>query len=293
MAKNISGLKRGFSYRHGTAGSGGLGVYTDGLLMAEYENYNDQLMITYGKSLTGVPQGIYEESVTQNYAVGTKRVVDDMVFRYCHAEADPGGTSSTIRANRAVVDKHIPITASAVTAASVGDTTITATVSDVAANNYLNGYIIQQPTVGWDQNSKLRIKSNTTTVFTLKDPLVQIVAATDTMLFSKNMYASVGKIPTNGTGKEYMSWVAVPLLHVTAEYYFWGQTWGPCCIQYGEGTTDRPGETASVRAFGFDYYGAAICSSTALNAPSQQIGGFVIPNTWGTWSMLMMLQLSP
>lgn len=292
MGKNISGLKRGFSYRHGTAGSGGLGVYTDGLLIAEYENYNDQLMITYGKSLTGVPQGIYEESATQNYDIGTRRIVDDMVFRYCETEADPGGTSSTIRANRAVVTKHIPVTASAVTAAVVTATTVTATVAGVSADLYKDGYIIQQ-TSPWTQNSKLRIKSNTTTVFTLKDPLVLAVGSSDTMLFSKNMYKDVGKIPTNGTGKEYMSWVAVPLLHVTASYYFWGQTWGPCCIQYGEGSTDRPGETASVRAFGFDYYGAAICSSTALNAPSQQIGGFVIPNTWGTWSMLMMLQLSP
>ncbi len=235
---------------------------------------------------------VYAESATQEYPIGTKLVLDDMVFRYCEAEADPGGTSSTIRANRAVVCKHIPVTASVVVAADVGDTTITATVASVSANLYENGYIIQQPTVSWDQNSKLRIKSNTTTAFTLKDALVEAVASTDTMLFSKNMYKDVGKIPTNGTGKEYMSWVAVPLLHITASYYFWGQTWGPCCIQYGEATTDRPGETASVRAFAFDYYGAAICSSTALNAPSQQIGGFVIPNTYGTWSMLVMLQLS-
>jgi len=236
---------------------------------------------------------VYAEDAVQKYPIGTKLVLDDMVFRYCHAEADPGGTSSTIRANRAVVFKQIPVTASVVVAADVGDRTITATVAGVAVNNYENGYIIQQPTVSWDQNSKLRIKSNTTTVFTLKDALVEAVAATDTMLFSKNMYSDVGKIPTNGTGKEYMSWVAVPLLHITPSCYFWGLTWGPCCIQYGDGSTDRPGETASVRAFGFNFYGAAICSAGALNAPSQQIGGFVIPNTWGTWSMLVMLQLSP
>lgn len=236
---------------------------------------------------------VYAEDATQKYPIGTKLVLDDMVFRYCKAEADPGGTSSTIRANRAVVCKHIPVTASAITAAAVDATTITCTVAGVSANLYENGYIIQQPTVSWDQNSKLRIMSNTTTVFTLKDALVQAIASTDTLLFSKNMYKDVGKIPTNGTGKEYMSWVAVPLLHITPSCYFWGQTWGPCCIQYGEGTTDRPGESASVRSFAFDYYGAAICSSTAVNADTQQIGGFVIPNTYGTWSMLMMLQLSP
>jgi len=290
MAKNIPGLKRGWSYREGTAGSGGLGLYVDGLMVAEYENYNDQLMITYGKSLTGVPQGIYEESATQNYDIGTKRVVDDMVFHYCQAEADSGSTYKAIQPNRAVVTKHIPVTASAVTAASVGATTITATVSDVAANNYADGYIIQQNSP-WTQNSKLRIKSNTTTVFTLKDPLVLAVGASDSLHFSKNMYKDVGMLETNATGKEYHSWAAVPLLGVTAEYYFWGQTWGPCCVQYGVGTPHRPGESPSERSFAFDYYGAAIYSSDLLAAGNA--AGWVIPNTWGTWSMLMMLRLAP
>jgi len=219
--------------------------------------------------------------------------VDDMVFRYCHAEVSPGGTSPLIRRNRGVVFKQIPVTASVVVAALVDATEITATVAGVSDGDYRDGYIIQQPTVDWDGNAKLRIRNNRLGVYTLKDALAYAVAATDNLMFSKNIYSDVGKIPTNGTGKEYMSIVAVPLIHVTPEYYFWGQTWGPCCVQFGEGTPHRPGETASERSFGFDYYGAAICQTPApFNLPVQK-GGFVLPNTWGTWSILVMLQLSP
>lgn len=238
-------------------------------------------------------QSIWEEVAVPKYPVGMRLAVEDMVFRYCHAAPSLGGTSPLIRRNRAVVFQQIPVTASGVVAAAVGATQITCTVAGVTDHLYKDGYIIQQPTVAWDGNAKLRIKDNVGGVYTLKDPLVYAIAATDTLFFSKNMYSEVGKIPTNGTGKEYMSWVAVPLIHVTPEYYFWGQTWGPCCVQFGEGTPNRPGESPSVRAFAFDYYGAAICGATAFNAPSQQVGGFVIPNTWTTWSILVMLQLSP
>lgn len=236
----------------------------------------------------GVPN-VYAESAVQEYPIGTKLILDDMVFKYCHAEADPGGVSSVIMPNMAVVNKHTPVTASDITAGKLEDTTITCTVSDVAVNNYEGGYIIQQPTVGWTQNSKLRIKSNTTTVFTLKDALVQTIASTDNLLFSKNMYSCVGKSPTNVASRQFMSWVAVPLLYITPEYYFWGQTWGPCCLQFGEGTPHLPGETEDERFFGFNVYGGVATS----NIPERMHAGFVIPNTFGTSSMLFMLQISP
>ena len=238
-------------------------------------------------------QSIWVESAVQNYPVGMRLRFDDMTFHYCHAEADPGGVSSTIRRNRGVVFKQIPVTASGVVAAPAGATQITCTVAGVTDHLYKDGHIIQQPTVNWDGNAKLRIKDNVAGVYTLKDPLVYPIAATDNLFFSKNIYSEVGKIPTNGTGKEYMSIVAVPLIHVTPLYYFWGQTWGPCCVQFGQGTPHRPGESPSERAFGFDYYGAAICQSPAPFSLIMQKGGFVLPNTWTTWSMLVMLQLSP
>jgi len=312
MGRNIAASKRGFGYRHGTAESGGLGLYVDGLMVVEYENYNDQLMLTYGKSLTGVPQGIYEESVTQNYPIGTRRVVDDMVFKYCHSRTDPTGQASLPLANRGVVNTHLAVLDTTVVAASVAATTITATVAGVAANSYENGYIIQQPTVGWTQNSKLRIKSNTTTVFTLKDPLVESVATTDNLFFSKNMYAAVGKSPVTGADSAYRtdrSIVAVPLLDITSEYYFWGQTWGPCCVQFGDATY-RAGDTSygdwGNRVVWFDHYGAASCGSEPDDSPAApykcgrgvQIAGFCIPCTYDTggivdWSILIFLQLTP
>jgi len=235
-------------------------------------------------------QNIHEQSAIKKYPIGMRYAIDDRVFRYCKAEADPGGVSSTILRSRAVVFKHIPVTATGVVAAAAGASQITCTVAGVSDGDYENGYIIQQPTVGWAGNMILAIRNNVGGVYTLKNPLIYEVKATDNLSFSKNIYAEVGKIPTNGTGKEYMSWVAVPMMDVTPENYFWGQTWGPCCIQFGEGTPHRPGESPSERFFGFDYYGAAIYASDALGVHSC---GFVLPNTWGAWSMLCMLQISP
>lgn len=235
-------------------------------------------------------QDIHEESVTKKYPIGMRYAIDDRVFRYCHAESNPGGVSPLILRSRAVVNKHKPVLATGVIAALAGATQITCTVAGVADGDYENGYIIQQPTVDWAGNMILAIRNNVGGVYTLKNPLIYPVAATDNLFFSKNIYAAVGKIPTNGEGKEYMSWVAVPLMDVTPEYYFWGQTWGPCCVQFGEGTPHRPGESPSERFFGFDYYGAAVYASDALGIHSC---GFVLPNTWGTYSMLCMLQISP
>jgi len=310
MSKNIPALKRGFSYRQGTAGSGGLGIYTDGLLIAEYENYNDQLMITYGKSLTGVPQGIYEESATKNYPIGTKRIVDDMTFHYCAARTEPTtGTSKSILASRAVANTHSYVTASTVVAANAGATSITATVAGTATNAYENGYILQQPSP-WTHNQKIRIKSNTTTVYTTKDPLEQLVNAADNLFFSKNMYASCGKTATDGSDyahREYRRFVAVPLLNVTSAYYFWGQTWGPCCIQF-ESSTYLPGGLANVygtwrtSTVFFDDYGAVSPGGEEGTAPyncgcGTQEAGFVIPDTYTAgadgWSILIYLQIAP
>jgi len=241
-------------------------------------------------TLTTSPQGIYEESSTQQHPIGSRLIVDDMVFKYCAAEADPGGTSSTILPNMAVVNKAAPVAASAITAiTSTGATAITCTVAGTAAHAYENGYIIQQPTVAWTQNGKLRIADNTTTVYTLKDPIVQTIASTDNLYFNKNMYADVGKNPTNIAGRQFTSWVAVPLLAITPSYYFWGQTWGPCCLQFGEGSAHRGGETEDERFFGFNVYGGTATS----NIPERMHAGFVIPYTFGTYSMLFMLQITP
>lgn len=240
-------------------------------------------------------QGFYEEKSAQQYPIGLRVARDDRVFRYCKAEANPGGTSPTIRRNRGVVFTQKPVLATGVVAALAGATQITCTVAGVADGDYDEGYIIQQPTVNWDGNSVLRIRRNADGVYYLKDPLAYPIATTDNLFFNKNIYAQVGKTPTNHQDKEYRAIVAVPLIHVTPEYYFWGQTWGPCCLQFGNGSA-KPGQKPSARSLWFDYYGAVLTwggTGSGIDGQVLQYAGFCLPDTFGSDSMLCMLQISP
>lgn len=159
MPRNITASKRGFGYREATGGRGALGLYTDGLLVAEYENYlgNGDPVTIYGKNLTSVDQWFNEESETKNYAIGTKMVVEDMVFRYGHIEvyrdsAWRGRGMSNLGKQTSV--SHLDagyLNVSAGTAASAEATSLTLTIDNAyaaTANEFENGYSNYHPNLG-------------------------------------------------------------------------------------------------------------------------------------------------
>ncbi len=220
----------------------------------------DQLITAGHKLPLGKIQDVHEESEVQNYDIGTRMVMDDRVFRYCRAKEalDPlMGARADVMPREGAADA---------VAYEVGEKVITIPMNsngpDYTAEKTLNywaeGYV-------WFQlgavHQMYRIKSSavattvgrTTSVtggfvdITLYETLKKRVTASVWLTAWVNPY-KVCKHEHNTR----MSIIAMPLIDVTINYYFWGQTWGPC---FGTQFSTKPGLAAADREVYFSSSG--------------------------------------
>ena len=87
-----------------------------------------------------------------------------------------------------------------------------------------------------------------------------------------------------------VSVVCVPLIDVTANYYFWGQTWGPAMFVAG-GTA--PGRTSSYRDVVFATDGSVLDASDVATGLNQRAGYILSQTTSSDGDQLVQLQLAP
>lgn len=263
------------------------------------------------KILTRPDQWFTEESVVKLYDIGTKLVVEDMVFRYAHIETNRAsawrgrGMHNLGKQNSAHnANGYIPI--GAATAASAGATTLVLTLGtydsgtashSATANEFQNGevYLESSP---WTGLVRGRIRNNdassTTTNFYLKEGIVAAISATPNGKLHWNQYAYVGTAITDSHASKKCSCVGCLNVNATADYYVWLQTWGPYMGQYG--STTQPGEGNDLRAVYFDRYGAFVTGTSVTH----QYAGHSLPCTMDNdadgfqgWSPLVMLQIAP
>lgn len=272
----------------------------------------DQL-ITAGRQLaTGDFQDVHEESATQNYDIGTRMVMDDRVFRYCQAKE---ALDALLGGRADVMPREGEGDA---VAYEVGEYEVTIPMNsngpdyaaEQVANYWAEGYY-------WIQTSPApgimyRIKSSaaaTTTgritsltggyvTATLYESLKVRVPASTWQTSWVNPYG-VCKHEHNAK----MSVICQPLIPITINYYFWGQTWGPC---FGQLYSSAIGRTSGDRMVYYKSDGA-LCAGVDVTyttgSAHEQCAGFVITNT-EAWTnaggsgesggdQFYMLQLSP
>lgn len=273
----------------------------------------DQI-ITAGRQLTaGAWQHIHEESVTQNYSIGTRMVMDDRVFRYCQAkealEALLGGRADVMPREGegdavayAVGDYDVTIPMNA-----NGPDYAAEQVADYWAEGYYwNG--TGASAVGQLHRIKSSAAATTTgritsltggyVTATLYDPIDTRLAASAWQTSWVNPYKTC-KHEHNAK----MSIICQPLIDVTINYYFWGQTWGPC---FGQRFSTALGNTSGDRMCYFKSDGALASSvdcTFTTGSPHEQLAGYLITNTeaWtnaggsaeGGGDQFYMLMLSP
>jgi hypothetical protein len=194
----------------------------------------------YGKPY----QGIYQESETKKFPLGTRYFAGDgRVFRYAQAgataliagntqEQSPfGGASTEIQATEAVA-----------VAAAVGDTRlyVTAVTTAQAANLFEDGWVAV-----WDATTAgmcylYGIKSHpailatgTASYIDLYDPIHIALVTSDQTFLIVNPYKDLVIAAAAGAGAV----MGVAPISVTAAYYFWLQTYGPCAV-YPEAALD-------------------------------------------------------
>ena len=233
----------------------------------------------------GTSQDIYTQSATQNYAIGTRLVVDDRVFKYSLA----GG--NLIKMMGAYNESQWPINGALVRDYTVGANNIYIPDAVGAANAYAGGWIVVFTAPLQMRRIIANDASDGTEVRLWLDGAFEGAAVLIGVWVTgyPNIYSNVQSPPA--VAPDYISFVCVPLITVTAGNYFWGQTWGPC---YGVAGATVPGATAQNRWVGFSTAGNLISNGDANMGAGTQLAGFVLPRTsLGSGDQLYMLTLSP
>jgi len=233
-------------------------------------------------------QNIHEESLVQNYDLGTRLVVDDRVFRYSRAA---GALIAMKAAHQSIADKGVDTHAIASAAGSYEITILDTDPHD--KDYYAGGYVwIMNLTTGVYEMYRIKgsaVSAGTSILLTLEEALAVEVPASTWITAWPNIYNNV-----LGTTTGFMSMVVVALRPVQSGYYFWGQTWGPC---FGTSMSVVPGLNSADRDVYFNSDGALMSGvdvdfGTAAN-PKPQRAGFIITNTTGGGDQFYMLQISP
>jgi hypothetical protein len=173
---------------------------------------------------------VFAESSSQQFALGSKLVQGDRVYRYARngAVALAAGTPLQGAAIQHT-DGQDDLIPAAVVAIGAKTVTLTGTANTVfAANYYRDGYMVINDGIG--QNHSYRIKSNTActgaivVTFTLYDAIRVALAGDNTTEIGlvKCLYDGVIAVPAPLTQVP----VGVAHMVVTASYYFWVQTGG-------------------------------------------------------------------
>lgn len=177
-------------------------------------------------------QEIFKTSSSKLHALGTMGVTrDGKFFRYAQAGAvDLAAGKLTI--SPAKVANHTNVAVQA--AAAVNDTTvsITAGATAVTANQYDNGYLNVNEAPGIGQNLQISGHSTVsagggTVIVQLLDPVtVALTTAASKVSLVQNPWddtiISSGAVAFFGNG--------VPVVPVTAAYYYWSQTHGMASV---------------------------------------------------------------
>jgi hypothetical protein len=217
-------------------------------------------------------QGVYEESETQNFALGTKWVYGDgRTFRYAKNGAVALG-KALMTQTQVVETKLIEIAQTAHTQVVGAEdvTLLVTTASAVVGDSLVGGTLWFNKVSNMGESyriiaSALRPGTDTLLDLKLETPIRAAVLAASEASVCPNPWYKVVVFPTTTTG----SATGVPLIAVTAGYFFWAQTGGDCPIYVDTGETAVIGNLAGPPA-GYTVPGAAGVWVT-------------VKQLWGTW----------
>lgn len=171
----------------------------------------------------------FSESATKLFPLGSKLEYGDRKFRYAHIYNGGGVAAGVTLENIAATAHHRDLV---VAAASAGAKSITVTLggTEATVDYYNEGYIHINDAAGQGQLLKIKdhpqADSEATLVLTLYDPLkTAITTSSKADLISSN-YKSINTASNTPVGVI----VGVSTIAMTANYYGWVQTSGPCSV---------------------------------------------------------------
>lgn len=195
-------------------------------------------------------QSVYEQSATQQHRLGAKFIDGDRIFRYAYnggtalskalmtqSEATTGGTLELTSFKEIVQTGHTW---------SVGDisgTMLVTTGSAAPLNCFADGYLMANKVAAVGDiyrvlASKLQ-STDTILDLELETPIRTAISATTELTLTPNRWWGTIVFPTAHTGYA----TGVPLIDVTANYYYWAQTGGPAPLIVDTAETVVIGDT--------------------------------------------------
>src|SRR3990167_7151648 len=178
-------------------------------------------------------QDVLNESSSQLHTLGTYMETNDgRGFRYCKVGVTATVAGNVYQGKALDATNDQPSGGHAVAAAAIGATEVTTTATLTATvNEFAGGYLAVVVTPG--QGYTYKIKGNTAAsaavcTFTLEDPL-QVALTTDSnIIVAQHPYNGIVIEP--GTPTAAIAGVAQDI--ITAAYYGWIQTKGPCSVLF-------------------------------------------------------------
>lgn len=179
-------------------------------------------------------QAILSESSTQLHSLGTyMETADGRGFRYAKNGAVATVAGKVYQGPALDATNMQPSGGLTPAAAAIGDTSVTiSTSTTLAANLLAGGYMSVVVTPG--QGYTYRIKGNTVTagaaglVVTLEDPIQIALTTSSRVIFTRHPYDGIVIEPGTPTARI----AGVPTFIITAAYYGWVQTKGPCAVLF-------------------------------------------------------------
>lgn len=189
-------------------------------------------------SLSGFPQAaaqsLFMSSATQQHPLGTyMETPGGRGFRYCKMGSVAAVPGKVYQGTPLDATNLQPSGGLGVSAAAIGDTTVTITSSiTLAANLLAEGYLSVNVTPGQGYTYKIKgntaVTSATGAVITLDDPLIVALTTSSKVIAARNTYDSVVIEP--GTPTATIAGVAPYIIN--ASEYGWLQTRGPCAVLF-------------------------------------------------------------
>ena len=194
-------------------------------------------------------QNVYEQSATQNYAVGTKLVYADREFHYAKNGADALTIGRMNVGSVMVTDVENLAQATSGADQEIGDVQIlmdVATGGTWVENEYAEGYLLINDATGEGEIYRVlanKIRSTDTLMdVLLETPLRTAWAIGTEVTMIKNKWYGVVVSPTTASG----AFAGVNLVAVTAAYYCWLQTKGYAPVYVDDGDTLIIGNVAGL-----------------------------------------------
>lgn len=217
-------------------------------------------------------QNIYEQSATQQYELGTLLMYNDRKFRYSLAGATALSKAYMTcgMTNEAKLVEELQSTSYAYGAVGAYEIIVDITTASSFPENALKGgFMVVNKSNGIGDIYKIRankvLSTDTLMRVLLETPIRTAFGSGTEVTFVTSKFYKTVVVPTTATQPA----TGIPLIDVTAAYYYWGQTGGeaPCYVDTGD--TIVLGEPAGYPST------PAVAGACGITAATDEVWGVV------------------